>query len=417
MITKFKNDLFWNAISFGGIVVLGVLLNILILTFYDESALGVFNQVYAIFILLSQLAVGGVHLSIQYYVPSSSNSKEHISQYLTTALVSSLATGIVAIGVGYLLIPLIGKMLNSPEVTLGLYYSLWGLFFFSFNKIILSVFNGMREMKKFALFQFLRFSFMTIFLIILLFNNAPVYLLASILAFSELLLFLILIFSISPFLIWKFNKRFKKIFMIQNKFGITALFGNFLLDVNTKIDIFTLGIFLEDKWVGIYSFAATIAEGYMQFAVLLRNNINPIITKLIRKKNPSLIVKVLRENKIKFYKVLGLLGILSIAGFLVLIFILDRDYKLMSILLYAILITGFILSGGYQPFLMFFNQIGKPKIQTIYISFVCFSNIIFNFLLVPLIGVYGAAVGTALSFIFQVFLFRWLMKRSLNYTI
>ena len=66
---KFSKDLLWNASAFALSALLGVLVNLLIVRFYDPAALGVFNLVYASYILLSQLAVGGVHLAIQAFVP------------------------------------------------------------------------------------------------------------------------------------------------------------------------------------------------------------------------------------------------------------------------------------------------------------------------------------------------------------
>jgi O-antigen/teichoic acid export membrane protein len=66
---KFKQDITWNAGAFALSALFGVLVNLLIIRFYDASALGVFNLVYAIFILLSQLAVGGVHLAVQAFIP------------------------------------------------------------------------------------------------------------------------------------------------------------------------------------------------------------------------------------------------------------------------------------------------------------------------------------------------------------
>jgi O-antigen/teichoic acid export membrane protein len=412
--SKFNTDLLWNALAFAGIVVMGILLNVLIIKFYDETALGVFNQVYAIYILLSQLAVGGVHLGIQYFVPKYAHSKNYISSFLFTALFSSLATGLVFVSLGYLSIPLIGKLLNSHNVAEGMKYTLWGLFFFSFNKIIISVHNGLRNMKTFAFFQFLRFFLMMSTLVYFIFTETNLVYLSSLLAVSEFILFFFLLFSIKEYLHLKFNNRFKKIFAIQFRYGTRALTGNFLLDINTKVDVFTLGIFMNDYWVGIYSFAATIAEGFMQLPVLFRNNINPIITKIYSKRNKALMEKVLKTNTIAFYKIIAALGIISIIGFPIIPYILQIETIFEVSVIYAVLCGGFVLSGGYQPFLMIFNQLGSPKTQTLYIFLIFISNVIFNFILVPLVGVYGAAIGTAISFIVQVFALKLILLKYFN---
>lgn len=413
-ITKFSNDLIWNVFGFGGIVLIGILINVIILNFYDANALGVFNQVYAIYILLSQLAVGGVHLAIQYFVPQASTDKETLNQLLISSLFSSLLTGILFIGIGYLAIPYIGKLLGSEDIIDGMKYTFWGLFFFSFNKIILSFLNGLREMKKFAFFQLLRFILMLACLIVFLNTNFHMKYLAIILAVSELILFLTLIFVVIGYLKIKINAALKDVFINQFRFGNRALMGNFLLDINTKIDIFTLGIFLTDFWVGVYSFAATIAEGFMQLAVLLRNNINPIITRLYAGENIKLMTVVLRKNKRLFFKYTFILGVLSIIGFPVFAFIAGVEDVLTVSIIYSVLVGGFIISGGYQPYLMLFNQVGMPKTHTLFIFIICLSNIVFNLIFVPLIGVVGAAVGTAISFLIQIVVMRFLIKKRIG---
>lgn len=412
--TKFSNDLIWNVFGFGGIVLIGILINVIILNFYDANALGVFNQVYAIYILLSQLAVGGVHLAIQYFVPKSVNDSNELNNLLITALFSSFLTGILFIGIGYLAVPYLGRILGSSDVADGLNLTLWGLFFFSFNKIILSFLNGLREMKKFALFQFLRFFLMISSLFVLLYFKSPMKYIATILAISECILFVILIFVVFKYLKINIGIKLKETFSLQFKFGNKVLLGNFLLDINTKIDIFTLGVFMSDYWVGIYSFAATIAEGFMQLSVLLRNNINPIITRLHSNDNLSLMTKVLRKNKRLFFKYSFVLGVLSILGFPIFGFIAGVDELLIASVIYAVLIGGFVISGGYQPFLMIFNQVGLPKIHTLFIFIICISNILFNILLVPTVGAVGAAIGTAISFIVQLIAMKILIQKKIG---
>ena len=50
------NGILWNMASFGIIAGVGLGLNFVVAFYYDVAVLGIFNQVYAIYILLSQLA-------------------------------------------------------------------------------------------------------------------------------------------------------------------------------------------------------------------------------------------------------------------------------------------------------------------------------------------------------------------------
>lgn len=412
--SKFKIDVLWNMLAFGGIVLIGVLLNIIIVRFYDEEALGVFNQAYAIYIFLSQLAVGGVHLSIQYFTPVYMKSEKHSGDLLISAIYVSLLNSFIVVGISYLMIPLFGKILNSENVEKSLYYILWGLIFFSINKIILSFHNGLRNMKTFAFFQFLRFFLMLLVLVYFIWFHYSIIYLPSVLSFSEFFLFLFLLMSAGKYLLIRFSRRLKKIFLIQFIHGYKVLLGNFLLDLNTKVDVLLLGIFLEDKAIGIYSFAATIFEGFSQIAVLLRNNFNPIITKLYNKKNTLVFQKIMRKNIRSFFKIIFLLGLVSMIVFPLVPFIFGISNIIQMTAVYFILCVGFMVNGGYNALLMIFNQIGLPKLQSDFILTVFLSNVVFNLMFIPIFGIYGSALGTALSYIVQMIVLKYIFKKKLN---
>ncbi|GIV26461.1 MAG: hypothetical protein KatS3mg027_0275 [Bacteroidia bacterium] len=398
---KLKKDILINLLFYGGMVVLGVLWNVVIIQFYDESVLGVFNQAYAVYIFLSQIAVGGVHLALQHQIPKYATDKKIVKHLTTSSLILSSATSIMTIVLSYLLVPVVVIILNSKEVGKALNFMLWGLFFFSANKIFLSVWNGLRQMFFFSLFQFLRIFF--IFTIILLFGILKIdgEYLASSMSFSEFIIFLMAAYIQRDRIQLKINRRIRALIRMQNNFGVKAMVGNVLLDLNTKIDVLSLGVFLEDKVVGIYSFASTIFEGFSQLAVLFRSNVNPIITKVYFKRNSQLFKRVMNRSLGSLHKIMFLLGIASAVFFPVFSYFSGMKYVLETTIVYVILCLGFVITGRYQILLMIFNQLGNPKLQTLLIVAGSLTNLIFNFLMIPFIGIYGAALGTFLSFVVQ----------------
>lgn len=81
---------------------------------------------------------------------------------------------------------------------------------------------------------------------------------------------------------------------------------------------------------------------------------------------------------------------------------------------YAILACGIALTSGHQAFLMLFGQLGRPGTQTLFIAGFFGSNVLLNLALIPLLGIYGAALATALSFVAMVLLQRLLADRVLH---
>ena len=409
--TKLQKDLFLNIIFFGAIVVIGILINIIVLNFYDEEALGIFNQTYAIYIFLSQIAVGGVHLAIQHYIPKYLNNFLMISLLTQSSIILSSFLSIVTVVVSYLCIPIFQMVLNSENVGKALYFSLWGLLFFSINKVLLSILNGLRKMRLFAFFQFLRMFFILAVILILIYFHFQPYYLNSSLAISEVLLSIILlIIHIKYFKKISLSRRWKTIKSLR-KFGSKALIGNVLLDLNTKIDVLVLGIFLTDNRVGVYSFVASIFEGFSQLVVLFRNNFNPLFTKVYFNKSMEVTQRIVQITLNSLTNLLIIAGILSIVIYPFAALFIGIKNIWESTFLYLILCLGFILNGKYQIILMIFNQLGKPNLQTFLIFIIAISNTIFNFLLIPFLEVYGAAIGTFLSFFVQRISTKYLMVK------
>ncbi|MCH8331419.1 MAG: oligosaccharide flippase family protein, partial [Bacteroidetes bacterium] len=280
--TKFSKDIGWNVASFGVVGVSGILINIFILWTFNSAALGVFNQLYAIYILTSQLAAGGFHQSVQSFIPRVKKQLPEPNALLSTGLILGGLQSLLIIGIAFLLKDLPAMIFDSPEVGKGYLYILPGLFFFTLNKIFLAYHNGFRRMKTFAFFQGLRGLLVLLIIIVYIFIDLESALMASVLSVAEIILFVPLtIYTLrywNPFDLKGLREWFGKHF----NFGIRALIGNVLLDLNLKVDVIMLGIFLSDTFVGIYSFSATIAEGIRQLTVILRNNINPIISNTKR---------------------------------------------------------------------------------------------------------------------------------------
>src|SRR5690242_5229198 len=111
----FSRDVWWNVVSLGIAGVCGVAVNYLVGVEYGASVLGVFNQVFAIYIVVSQLAVLGVHSSVVYHVAASHDPEEKRA-IVTSALVVTLALSLAMGAVFLALAAPLGWMLDSPGV-------------------------------------------------------------------------------------------------------------------------------------------------------------------------------------------------------------------------------------------------------------------------------------------------------------
>jgi len=407
---KFNVDLLWNVCSFGSIAIIGLLINSLIIKKAGTEYLGVFNVNYSIYLILSQLAIFGFHLSVQRNVPVLKDVKEK-SNVLLSALFLSVLTSVPLIFLCYAFKEIPGSVMDMQGVVIGFVYCVPGLLFFSFNKIFLAFINGERKMKEFALFQLLRFVFLIIFVFMLIRLEFDKNGLIFSISLTEASLFLLLL-GFNRKALGFFNIAYFKTHLNNNwQFGKRSFIGNFLFDANTKIDIMTIGYFLTGLEAGVYSFSSYIFEGFSLLPIVLRNNINPILSKLSDKSNRDLTQKVIKRFLRNFYKLLGALAIISVLVYPLVVYIFtDGLYTKEMIIVYSILIGGILPVIGYLPFIMIFNQFNLPKFQTLFVAINVILNIVLNIVFIQWFGLYGAALATSLAMTLSIFALKRMFK-------
>ncbi|MEO8209861.1 MAG: oligosaccharide flippase family protein [bacterium] len=325
---KFNVDLFWSIICFGISGVIGILINIIIIKYYGTESLGVFNLVYAIYLLLSQVATLGIHMSVQRYVPQFFDDKKVRDIVVTSAIVTTLIISSTITLICYFFRQIPGELFNNKDISTGFLLVLPGLIFFSLNKVELSFLNGYRLIRSFAVFQALRYFLMLLILFALIFfgfnrNTIPLTLTGT-----EIILFISI--SIYSAKYWKLSvaSGFINWSRTHIVFGSRVSIGNMLFDLNTRVDVLVLGFFTDEKIVGIYSFAASMADGFNQLTVVLRNNINPILTKCYFKKGINVLERLIKKIKNNFYKIIFVLGFAAVFIFPLVIKILGLDEEL-----------------------------------------------------------------------------------------
>ena len=77
----------------------GFCLNALIGRFYGAAALGLFNLVLALYLILAQVCVGGMYFSVLRYASEYAEDKEALGEILVNALVVALGVSLGTLGV------------------------------------------------------------------------------------------------------------------------------------------------------------------------------------------------------------------------------------------------------------------------------------------------------------------------------
>jgi O-antigen/teichoic acid export membrane protein len=413
--SRLRRDIVWNVISLGMLGASGMVINSIILGARGAEDLGSFNQVFGIYIVVSQIAVGGVQFSTLKHCSYAQNNVAECSQITSSGLmlVSGIALPICA--ALYFLSGFIGGILESPSVALGINYALPGLFFFALNKVIIMALNGLRRMRAFAVFQSLRYVLILSGVILGVALDWPGYKLPLSLTISEVILFLVLIAYLHAELFQiesSFSKGIRNRFRQHISFGTRGFLSGVLTELNTRVDVLMVGYFMSDMWVGVYSFGAIFAEGFGQLCIVVRQNLDPLIGHAFAVGRKEQITELAGKVHKRFWPLIGIFGAGLIAGFPLLVWLLSPEPTIwQSWGVFAILVTGVAISAKYRPFMGLLIQGGRPGIYTLLMAGSVLANGALNLCLIPWVGILGAAAGTAAVYVLEVIAMALLAKR------
>jgi O-antigen/teichoic acid export membrane protein len=191
-----------------------------------------------------------------------------------------------------------------------------------------------------------------------------------------------------------------------------------LSETNNRIDIFFISFFLSNYYVGIYSFAAEIAKGFLNIASVIQLNVNPIVSDLWVKKDLETLKKyTLNISKMMFIIICPLLIVAALVyPFFVNLFMSNKAY-LESIPVFYILLAGISLpaiyyfAGAYLTMANFLNTSLKNLI------IILIYNALSCFLFLHIFGFYGAAISTSTTYILYVILIQYYVKKKMGITL
>lgn len=374
------------------------------------DALGYFNESYAWYMVLSQVSVFGIHMSVLKYVPEESADNKGTIFHSGIAAVTLTSLFVLLSGEA-VLVCCRGLLWRVP-----LMIALTGLPFFSINKVLLNYLNALYSMISYAVFQSIRFLLLAACVIILICFGVDDKILTATFPISEIILCILLY-------IYTLIRHREKIkidtgwMRTVTMFGAKMLPANLIVELNTKTDVIMLGLLLKDAaTIGIYSFAILFTEGFYTLYFIVRRMYNPGISEYNSKGKLEEYVSEANNAIRKYYL------ILSFVAFAAVIIAYDILYRLVGTsdykvgLVYIAIIGLSIVINGKHAIIWgdILCQTGFPLDESKINIITVMSNAIMNVFLIKLLGAYGAAIATALSYFVTRYLQRKYVKNRLG---
>ena len=256
-----------NYAALGYTAAAAALIHLLIARLHGAVGLGVFAQVYAVYVILAQVAVAGVHDSTQSQVARlAADGVETIASVRTAVLAAALAASPVAL-LTLLASPLLGRLLGSEQAAHGIALAAPGIALFACNKVQLAALVGQGRLAAYAIGQAARASLLLGAAALLAASSGGPASFGAIFTIAEALLFA----GLLAHLRWPAATARAAIGLRQHlSFGARGLVNSVLAEAFIRIDVLVVSLLLGDREVGIYAFAALFVEGLYQVPSVLR---------------------------------------------------------------------------------------------------------------------------------------------------
>lgn len=416
---KLGRDIAWTMGSFMVLAVSGIVINVVVASLRDAAALGVFNQAYAVYIIASQIAVCGVHYSVLRHAAFFDDDAEERGAMLFTSIVLTLLFGVLAAIALYVFAPLLGRAFDSVVTGEAIRYAAYGLVFFPLNKVLLGYLNGLRHMKMFAILQASRYIFVMVWVSIVAassdvdFKNATLAFFVA--EFATTLIAMVYLLLTGLLSAMHFSLKWIKKHVV---FGSKSLLAGMFVEMNSRVDVLMIGLFLPDRAVGIYSFAAMLVDGLYHVLAMVRINFNPVLVGALRDKKWEAMQGLLKKAKQYAYPVTLFLALLVLGVFWVMAnYIVPEKGLQEGIYSLLILLAGLTLISAFIPFDNLLLVSGHPGFQTFQHMTVVTANIGLNYTLVPILGIEGAALATISGYIVGMIVLMILVNHFLRWNL
>lgn len=399
----------WNYVSIAIMAVSGALMNAAIAFFYDSSTLGIFNETYAWYMIISQITVWGIHMSVLKYVPEQDNEEQKRS-ILKSAVFITLLLSLCIVVLSELI------LIVFPEIIWkrSLQVALAGLIFFSMNKVLLSYLNAIYELVMFAVFQSLRYLGLVGVVFLLAVNRIEGEYISLVFPMVEGGMFFLILFYLLTRNEIKgcFNVKVARELLL---FGTKILPSNMVVEMNTKVDVVCLGFLIKStSQIGIYSFAILFTEGFYMLFMTVRKVINPGISEF----NANGRLKEYVANVSKKFNLF--LRPASFAAYILILVIyyficqilVGTEYNI-GIIYIAVICMAIAMNGKSIIWGDFLSQAGYPMEESKVNVLTVFCNIVFNIALIAGLGTMGAAMATGMSyFVYGVLMHKNMIRKT-----
>ncbi len=397
----------WNLVPVLVLAVVGLGLNFAIGGLWGAGALGAFNQVTTVYFVLAAFGAISINFSVLRAVAEAPEDGPRVGAIVLGGLVPSVVLAALVSALFLGVRGPVARLFGSEAVATGMSWAAPGLFCFIVNKVLLGVVNGLSRMRAYAVYTSLRYVLIAIGLGLGWGLALPAEALPGIWTFTEGTLSLVLCIEVAATVSFRSRAGWTRWLVQHLSYGMRGFAAVLLLEINSRLDIWMLGPAFSDTLVGVYSMAASMAEGASQLAVVLQVNLNPQLAGHLAGDRRADIQALVKGTRRWFVPLMVALSTLSILLYPVVIPWLTGNPEFEAgAAPFALLMLGLILSAPWLPFNQILLMGSRPGWYTLYVGVGVAANVVACFVLIPRYGLIGAALGASAALLISSLLLR-----------
>lgn len=417
-MNKFATDLAW---TYGSLIVMaasGFLINLIVGLAFGADGLGAFNQALALFVIIAQLSALGFHLWAFKSTAEFAAERKTVDSVISSGLLLAIVSGLVFSSLLFLLAGPLGTLLGSQTSAEALRRLAPALLLFNINKVLLSALNGLRLMRSHAIGQVVRYSSLLAVVLWAGMTSRDVADAAYCFLGSELALLAFLVPAIRGHVTPSFRVVDATRLRQGLIFGIKGFWSGMAAELNIRTDILVIGLFMSDAHVGVYALASVVYEGVINALYVVRLNLNPSLVGILKERDWPALERDLGRVSRWLYPIAALAYVLAAALYIPVVWLIFGDAEfLQGYLPLLILLAPLVLFAGLLPFDQILLQAGYAGHYSATLALTFAVNLMLNLLLVPQLGLIGAASATGLALVVGVSYFLYMANRVLRWNV
>ena len=181
------------------------------------------------------------------------------------------------------------------------------------------------------------------------------------------------------------------------KYGIRLYPGNLAQFLNYRLDLFIVAYFLTPAEIGYYAIATMLAERLWEIPGSIRTVLLYRVAATNDKSSAAIVTARASRVVLVFVGIICL--VLAIFSYPLTLFLFGREYIAVAPALIALMPGVWILSCG-KLLAIHLAAVGQPEISTYAAVLSLIATIVLDILLVPSMGIVGAAIASTISYIF-----------------